>query len=164
MPRLRVKDPHIGSLRKKMSKELGVRGIFGSLTRKQELMLQKASEFSEYRRVENERQLEEIKNLLWDYMFNKDVVVRGIELDKDEGVRVIELSKFEAMLKATTMYLAAMNLQNKMWGIYTTPTLPANKDVPGTITITKSAVQLVQELQNIVKRERPKQIENGSCS
>jgi hypothetical protein len=46
------------------------------------------------------------------------VVIRGTKL-VDGKAKVVELSKFEAMVKIMPSYLAAMNIQNKMWGGFT---------------------------------------------
>jgi hypothetical protein len=53
-------------------------------------------------------------------MYDPSVVIRGTKI-VDGKAKVVELSKFEAMEKIIPSYLAAMNIQNKMWGLYTVP-------------------------------------------
>ena len=62
------------------------------------------------------------------------MVIRGTEVDADGKTRVIELSHFDAMLKVSGFYLAALNVQNKMWGLYTVPQA-AKSDAPDTMTL-----------------------------
>jgi len=83
---------------------------------------------------------------------NPNVVIRGTEVDKDGKTRVIELSHFDAMLKVSTLYLAALNIQNKMWGLYTVPQAKQS-DAPGTMNIKNLSIHTVQELRQLAKRE-----------
>ena len=85
---------------------------------------------------------------------NPNVVIRGTEVDKDGKTRVIELSHFDAMLKVLRCYLAALNVQNKMFGLYTVPQA-AKGDAPGKMNVKNISVNMVKELQQIAKKEMP---------
>ena len=82
------------------------------------------------------------------------MVTRGTEVDADGKTRVIELSHFDAMLKVLGLYLAALNVQNKMWGLYTVPQA-AKGDAPGKMNVKNISIQTVQELRQLAKRENP---------
>ena len=126
--------------------------IYRDLNHKHEQVLSAVSEYGQFRRRENERELEALKALYAGYIFNPNVVIRGTEVDKDGKTRVIELSHFDAMLKVSTLYLAAINIQNKMWGLYTVPQA-AKGDAPGTMNINNLSIHTVQELRKLAKRE-----------
>jgi hypothetical protein len=126
--------------------------IYRDLNHQHDKVLAALGEYSQFRRRENERELEALKALYASYIFNPNVVIRGIEADKDGKTRVIELSHFDAMLKVSGFYLAALNVQNKMWGLYTVPQA-AKGDAPGTMNIKNLSVNMVKELQQIAKKE-----------
>jgi hypothetical protein len=142
------------SIRKKMEEKLGHGAVFGSLTPQQELMLQRASEFAEFKRVEHERQCEAIKAALSPYIFDEKVAVRSQHIDDITGeTRVIELSHFDAMLKCITLYLNVINLQNKMWWLYNIPHKQELGDASSTVNI--RSVQILaaaEELQRMAKQ------------
>ena len=64
--------------------------IYRDLNHKHEQVLSAVSEYGEFRRRENERELEALKALYASYIFNPNVVIRGTEVDKDGKTRVIE--------------------------------------------------------------------------
>ena len=126
--------------------------IYRDLNHKHEQVLSAVSEYGEFRRRENERELEALKALYASYIFNPNVVIRGTEVDADGKTRVIELSHFDAMLKVLRCYLAALNVQNKMFGLYTVPQA-AKGDAPGKMNVKNISVNMVKELQQIAKKE-----------
>jgi hypothetical protein len=145
-----MKDPlgkkkEIGLLRKRVKEELDIYGVYKSPPMER---LPNFVEYPDFRRIENERQLESIKSVLAGYIFNENVVIRGSDTE-----HVVELSRFDAMLKATNMFLNAMNMQNKMWGLYTVPTARDN-DASSTLKIRNVTVDMVQDLQRIAKKEK----------
>src|SRR6516164_11446193 len=95
--------------------------IYRYLNHKHEQVLSAVSEYGQFRRRENERELEALKALYASYIFNLNVVIRGTEVDKGGKTPVIELSHFDAMLKVSRLYLAAIDIQNKMWNLYSAP-------------------------------------------
>ena len=137
-----------------IAKRLGVTidTVYRDLNHKHEQVLSAVSEYGQFRRRENERELEALKALYACYIFNPKVVIRGTEADKDGKTRVIELSHFDAMLKVLGFYLAALNVQNKMWGLYTVPQA-AKGDAPGKMNVKNISVNMVKELQQIAKKE-----------
>ena len=137
-----------------IAKRLGVTidTVYRDLNHKHEQVLSAVSEYGQFRRRENERELEALKALYASYIFNPNVVIRGTEVDKDGETRVIELSHFDAMLKVLGFYLAALNVQNKMWGLYTVPQA-AKGDAPGKMNVKNISVNMVKELQQIAKKE-----------
>ena len=139
-----------------IAKRLGVTidTIYGDLNHKHEQVLSAVSEYGQFRRRENERELEALKALYASYIFHPNVVIGGTEVDKDGKTRVIELSHFDAMLKVLGFYLAALNVQNKMWGLYTVPQA-AKGDAPGKMNVKNISVNMVKELQQIAKKEMP---------
>ena len=126
--------------------------VYRDLNHKHEQVLSAVSEYGQFRRRENERELEALKALYASYIFNPNVVIRGTEVDKDGKTRVIELSHFDAMLKVLGLYLAALNVQNKMWGLYTVPQA-AKGDAPVKMNVKNISVNMVKELQQIAKKE-----------
>jgi hypothetical protein len=129
----------VRTLRKKVDKRLGYHG-FGTLTKQQEAQLERAAEFSDFKRVENERQLETLKTYLAGFIYNRK-------------------EQFDKMMAATKYYLEAMDIQNKMWGTYTMTHRSVRldeytsepPDEPPTTRIDIKAVVL--ELQKIAKGE-----------
>ena len=65
---------------------------------------------------------------------------------------MIELSHFDVMLKVSTLYLAAINTQNKIWNLYSAPQAKQS-DTPGTMNIKNLSIHAVQELRQLAKRE-----------
>ena len=126
--------------------------VHRDLNHKHEQVLSAVSEYGQFRRRENERELEALKALYASYIFNPNVVIHGTEVDADGKTRVIELSHFDAMLKILGLYLAALNVQNKMWGLYTVPQA-AKGDAPGKMNVKNISVNMVKELQQIAKKE-----------
>jgi transposase len=126
--------------------------IYRDLNHQHDKVLAALGEYGQFRRRENERELEALKALYASYIFNPNVVIRGREVDADGKTRVIELSHFDAMLKVSTLYLAAMNIQNKMWGLYTVRQAKQS-DAPGTMNIKNLSIHTVQELRQLAKRE-----------
>jgi len=139
-----------------IAKRLGVTidTVYRDLNHKHEQVLSAVSEYGQFRRRENERELESLKALYASYIFNPNVVIRGTEVEADGKTQVIELSHFDAMLKVLGFYLAALNVQNKMWGLYTVPQA-AKGDAPGKMNVKNISVNMVKELQQIAKKEMP---------
>ena len=104
--------------------------VYDDLNNQYDQILAALSEYGQFRRKESERELEDIKARCASYIFDPNVVIRGTKL-VDGKQRVVELSKFEAMVKIIPFYLAAMNIQNKMWGLYTMPEKARHDDAPG---------------------------------
>lgn len=159
-----MKDPlgrskQIGTLRKRMTEELDIYGVYTSPKQKHVPQL---VEYSDFRRVDNERQLEAIKSMLAGYMLNPNVVVQGTVEDKNGEPRVVQMSQFDAMLKATNLFLSAMNMQNKMWGLYMVPQTPKEPSTLGNIK--NVTINMVQELQRIAKKENLALPAHGSRS
>ena len=75
-----------------IAKRLGVTidTIYGDLNHKHEQVLSAVSEYGQFRRRENERELEALKALYASYIFHPNVVIGGTEVDKDGKTRVIE--------------------------------------------------------------------------
>jgi predicted transcriptional regulator len=94
--------------------------VYRDLNDKHQLIMSAMSQYGQFCRNENERELEDFKAMCASYMYDPNVVIRGTKLVAGKE-RVVELSKFEAMVKIMPCYLAAMNTQNKMWGLYTVP-------------------------------------------
>jgi len=155
-----VSNKQIVALRKKMLDRLDVYNIFADLSPELEKKLAAAAEYSDFRRVENERQLEAIKSVLAGYILNEDVRVHGTVPERNGGVREVEMSRFDAMLKAGNLFLNAMNMQNKLWGLYEAPSLPAG--APGAVNIKNASIIAIQELQRIAKKEKLALPENES--
>jgi len=127
--------------------------IYRDLNHKHEQVLSAVSEYGQFRRRENERELEALKALYASYIFHPNVVIGGTEVDKDGKTRVIELSHFDAMLKVSRLYLAAMNIQNKIWNLYAAPESDARHDATTLNVKNVNVVAMVQELQQIAKKE-----------
>jgi transcriptional regulator with XRE-family HTH domain len=138
-----------------IAKRLGVTidTIYGDLNHKHEQVLSAVSEYGQFRRNENERQIEALKELYAGYLFNPNVVIRGTEVDKDGKTRVIELSHFDAMLKVSTLYLAALNIQNKIWNLYAAPESDARHDATTLNVKNVNVAAMVQEIQRIARKE-----------
>ena len=67
---------------------------------------------------------------------------------------MIELSHFDAMLKVSTLYLAAMNIQNRIWNLYSSPDL--NTGGGNTASAASNvALAMVQEMQRLAKKSIP---------
>ena len=76
------------------------------------------------------------------------------------------------MLKAGALFLAAMNVQNKMWNLYSTPA-PGNEDEhdgdirgKSNVNIKNLTIQMVNELQQLAAKKEslpatPRMLENG---
>ena len=92
--------------------------VYDDLNKQHDQILAALSEYGQFRRKESERELEDFKAHCASYIFDPNVVIRGTKL-VDGKAKVVELSKFEAMVKIMPSYLAAMNIQNKMWGGFT---------------------------------------------
>jgi len=139
-----------------IAKRLGVTidTVYRDLNHKHEQVLSAVSEYGQFRRRENERELESLKALYASYIFNPNAIIRGTEMDADGKTRVIELSHFDAMLKVLGLYLAAIDIQNKMWGLYTVPQAKQS-DAPGKMNVKNISVNMVKELQQIAKKEMP---------
>ena len=139
-----------------IAKQLGITidTVYRDLNHKHEQVLSAVSEYGQFRRRENERELEALKALYASYIFNPNVVIRGTEVDKGGKTPVIELSHFDAMLKVSRLYLAAIDIQNKMWGLYTVPQAKQSH-APGTMNIKNMSVNMVAELHRIAKKENP---------
>lgn len=164
-----MKEKQIVAIREKIAKKLHVQEIFGDLSPELQTKLGRAAEYGDFRLIENERQLEAIKSMLGPYIFNENVVVRGIATDRKGDPKVVKLDHFEVMMKATNIFLNVMNMQNKMWGLYTSS--PASDDGDKgkrQYNIKNLSINMVQELQRIAKREslpiptaKAEVIENG---
>lgn len=129
--------------------------VYRDLNSKHELILAAFSEYGQFRRNENERELEDFKAQCASYIYDPNVVIRGERIDSDGKTRVVELSKFEAMLKVSPLFLTAINIQNKMWGLYTVPEAPKSTgDAPGTMNIKNVSINMVKEMQQIARREK----------
>ena len=135
--------------------------VYDDLNRKHDQILAALSEYGQIRRKESERELEDFKAHCASYIFDPNVVIRGTKL-VDRKERVVELSKFEAMVKIMPFYLAAMNIQNKMWGLYTVPEKARHDDAPGSMNIKNVSIHMVQELRKIAQKEMPSvTVDNG---
>ena len=75
------RDKDIAAIRSKMATQLYARGIFGDLGQELEKNVVEATSYSDFRRAENERQLEAIKTHLARYIFNEDVMVEGFDVN-----------------------------------------------------------------------------------
>jgi predicted DNA-binding protein (UPF0251 family) len=135
--------------------------VYDDLNNKHDQVLAALSEYGELRRKESERELEDFKTHCASYIFDPNVVIGGTKL-VDGKERVVELSKFEAMVKIMPSYLAAMNIQNKMWGLYTMPEKARHDDAPGSMNIKNVSIHMVQELRKIAQKEMPSvTVDNG---
>ena len=125
----------IGALRKQMGEQLNIKGgLFAGISQEVEKKLQSSpDEYRDFRRIQNERDIETIKGELRPYISNKN---------------------FDIKIKAATIYLNAMILQNRMWGLNIVPeTKPYSSDPPvGIKSVTSS---MVLELRKIAKRQNP---------
>ena len=140
----------IGNVRKRMNKELGIERVnTDKLAPQLEKEYAAAVTYNQYRRVENERQLEDIKAALAGYIFNENVRVRGAIESRGE-TKFIELSHFEVLMKAANIYLSAMNMQNKIWGLYDVPAEPQDNRQ---VNVKNVSIHMVQALQKIAKKE-----------
>jgi len=92
--------------------------VYDDLNNQHDQILARLSEYGQFRRKESERELEDFKAHCASYIYDPNVVIRGTKI-VDGKAKVVELSKFEAMVKIMPSYLAAMNIQNKMWGGFT---------------------------------------------
>jgi hypothetical protein len=141
----------IGAIRKRITKQLNRYAIFGSLSPEEEKILVATAEYAQYKRAQNERDCEIIKQALSEYIFNPNVVVKGAEL-RDGEIREVTLSKFEAMIKSIPLYLATINIQNKMWGLYERPPAPV-QEAPRNVNIQNAQILAVQEMQQLAKEQ-----------
>jgi hypothetical protein len=146
MPRV---NPEIRALREKLPEYVSPHGyIWGQLTPAQIEQLEKASEFSDFKRVDNERQLETLKNHLASHIY-----------DPNKG--------FDKMIMATKYYLEAMDIQNKMWGIYTMThrsirLIDQNGEPPPPTQTTNIDIKaVVLELQKIARGAPLKQVDDA---
>src|SRR5215470_20460305 len=114
--------------------------VYEDLNNQHDQILAALSEYGQFRRKESERELEDFKARCASYIFDPNVIIRGTKL-VDGKERVVELSKFEAMVKIMPSYLAAMNIQNKMWGLYTVPEKARHDDAPGSMNIKNVSVR-----------------------
>lgn len=146
------KDNKIAALRKRMIEELWIDSGFSEITPQLEKKLAAASDYGDFRRVENERQLESIKAILSAYIFDENVVVQSSIPEVDGGKRVVELSRFDVLMKAINIFLSAMNMQNKMWGIYAEVKMPR---VPAQAEPAVVFSKMVAEMQRIAKKPIP---------
>src|SRR6516162_4395813 len=94
--------------------------VYDDLNNQHDQILAALSEYGQFRRKESERELEDFKTHCASYIYDPNVVIRETKL-VDGKAKVVELSKFETMVKIIPSYLTAMNTQNKMWGLYTVP-------------------------------------------
>jgi predicted DNA-binding protein (UPF0251 family) len=135
--------------------------VYDDLNNQHDRVLAALSEYGQFRRKESERELEDFKAHCASYIYNPNVVIRGTKI-VDGKAKVVELSKFEAMVKIMPFYLAAMNIQNKMWGLYTMPEKARHDDAPGSMNIRKVSIHMVQELRKIAQKEMPSvTVDNG---
>jgi hypothetical protein len=132
--------------------KLPLRTVHRDLNRKHEAIMAAIGEYGQFRRRGNEKELEDFKTHCARYIYDPKVVARGSQIDSDGKMRVIELSHFEMMIKVMPFYLAAMNIQNKMWGLYTVPNAPSHGDAPGTMNIKNVAIMAVDELKRIARK------------
>jgi hypothetical protein len=127
--------------------------VYRDLNDKHQLIMAAMSQYGQFRRNENERELEDFKAMCASYMYNPNVVIRGEKVDSNGKPRMVELSKFEAMVRVGQLWLSAMNMQNKMWGLYTVPEQAPQQDAPGTmVNIKNVSIAIVEELQKIARR------------
>ena len=108
--------------------------VYDDLNNQHDQILARLSEYGQFRRKESERELEGFKAHCASYIFDPNVVIRGTKL-VDGKERVVELSKFETIVKILPSYLAAMNIQNKMWGLYSVPEKARHDDAPSSMNI-----------------------------
>ena len=141
------RNNQLAKIRKQLAKQLDVTEIFADLRPELQKELASAARYCEFRRVENERQLEQRKQVLTGYIFDEAVMVKGTVPDRN-GERVVELSHFDAMCKAVNLFLQAMNMQNKMWGIYDVPQAAPQSESP----VRSVTASMVSELRRIAKQ------------
>jgi hypothetical protein len=149
------RNKEIARIRKRMARKLDLYGVFADISPELNKRLNEATEYSDFRRVENERQLEAIKSVLAGYIFNENVVVQAVVPDKN-GIRVVAIDHFEAMQRATNLFLAAMNMQNKMWGLYSVEQ-GGGGGAGGGDSNTLTA-KLVHEIQRIAQQGRTRML------
>jgi predicted DNA-binding protein (UPF0251 family) len=126
--------------------------VYGDLNNQHDQVLAALSEYGQFRRKESERELEDFKAHCASYIYDPSVVIRGEKVDSDGKPRMVELSKFEAMVRVGHLWLGAMNMQNKMWGLYTVPEQAPQQDAPGTmVNIKNVSIAIVEELQKIAR-------------
>ena len=92
------------------------------------------------------------------YMFNEKVIIQQTAFNEKNELRVIEVDAFNKMLKATTIFLAAMNIRNKMWNHYGEEQVPKGNETSNAKHVT---VNLMQEMQRLAKPASGRVIENG---
>jgi AcrR family transcriptional regulator len=127
--------------------------VYRDLNNKHQLIMAAMSQYGQFRRNENERELEDFKAMCASYMYDPNVVIRGEKVDSDGKPRMVDLSKFEAMVRVGQLWLSAMNMQNKMWGLYTVSEQAPQQDAPGTmVNIKNVSIAIVEELQKIARR------------
>ena len=135
--------------------------VYDDLNNQHDQILCALSEYGQFRRKESERELEDFKAHCASYIYDPNVLIRGTKI-VDGKAKVVELSKFEAMVKASQLWLTAINIQNKMWGLYTVPEKARHDDTPGSMNIKKVSIQMVQELRKIAQKEMPSvTVDNG---
>lgn len=151
------RDKRLAAIRKKMSKDLKVGGIvFGALAPALEGHLAEAARYADFRQIENERQFESLKAVLHPYIYNENVVVTGNISDKHGNMKRVEGSHFDTMIKAINTYLNIINMQNKMWGLYSVPVAPSGGVAPEDSNLKNYSIKMVQELQRIARQGPPK--------
>src|SRR5262249_8962471 len=126
--------------------------VYDDLNNQHDRILAALSEYGQFRRKESERELDDFKAHCASYIYDPNVVIRGTKI-VDGKAKVVELSKFEAMVKIMPFYLAAMNIQNKMWGLYTMPEKARHDDAPGSMNIRNVSIDMVQELRKIAQKQ-----------
>ena len=109
--------------------------VYDDLNNQHDQILARLSEYGQFRRKESERELEDFKAHCASYIFDPNVVIRGTKI-VDGKAKVVELSKFEAMVKIIPVYLAARN-----------------DDGPGSMNIRNVSIQMVQELRKIAQKQ-----------
>jgi hypothetical protein len=128
--------------------------VYDDLNNQHDQILAALFEYGQLRRNESERELEDFKAHCASYIHDPNVVIRGTKLVAGKE-RVVELSKFEAMVKIMPFYLAAMNIQNKMWGLYTVTEKARRDGAPGSMNIKNVSIHMVQELRKIAHKGMP---------
>ena len=147
-----------------IAKQLGISTsvVYDDLNNQHDQILAALSEYGQFRRKESERELEDFKAHCASYIYDPNVVIRGEKVDSDGKPRIVGLSKFDAMVKIAPLYLAAMNIQNKMWALYTVPEKARHDGAPGSRNIKNVSIQMVQELRKIAQKEMPSvTVDNG---
>ena len=152
--RMRTKD-HLAP--SEIAEQLGLPAkiVYEDLNNRHIKVIAAYSEEGQFWRRENNDEIERLKSVWAQYIFNPDVVVRGTTVDAEGKEKVVELSKFDAMVKIAPLYLALINIQNKMWGLYMVLDRGRNdvQDAHGSMHVKNLQVNMLQELRQIAKRE-----------